>query len=93
MINSEIKKMRMASGLSCTQVAEYLEVDLKVYLLMENENQMVNGEIIEKLCFLYGCNEKTLYFKESFTPCWMKDFTLKQLQHTATARKLYAQLR
>ena len=60
MLGKRIREVRMKVGLNSSVVSDYLGLDLKLYLLIENDGIFVNYEILSKLCLLFGCNESVL---------------------------------
>ncbi len=91
MLGLRIKQLRCGSGLTSSQVASYLHIDLKLYILMENDETMVNAKIVDKLCALYGCDEKVIYDAQEKLICSdMSHLQGVSLEKIANVRKLYA---
>ncbi|WP_294561097.1 helix-turn-helix transcriptional regulator [uncultured Traorella sp.] len=91
MIGTRMKQLRRGSRLTSSQVARYLHIDLKLYILIESGEVTVTGEIIEKLCALYGCKEKVLYDENEKLVCHdMHALNEASLEKVADVRKLYA---
>ncbi len=87
-----MKQLRRGSRLTSSQVARYLHIDLKLYIFNRKRGSDGEGEIVEKLCALYGCKEKVLYDaqRESLFVMICSHLKGASLEKVADVRKLYA---
>ena len=54
---TRLKQLRIESGITQTQLAEYLEVDQSMVTKLENGTRSLNVTLIDKICSLFGCSE------------------------------------
>lgn len=59
-ISERMKTLRKESKLTQEQLAKYLQVDQSMVTKMENGTRVLNVEIIDKICNLFGCTEEYL---------------------------------
>ena len=89
-----IKEIRNKVGLTSSLVAQGLGLDLKVYLMIENNEIEISSKILEELCFIFGCNEKVLLHEnEEIEWLNLKNINYQQLCDIVHFRKIYATLR
>ena len=89
-----IKEVRNKVGLTSSMVSNYLGIDLKTYMMIENEEFSLNSKIIEQLCLIFGCEEKVLFQKDVEINCiCLKDINYEELCDIVHFRKIYAQIR
>lgn len=89
MLGKRMREIREASGLTSGQVSTYLNLNLKGYIMMENDEVFVNGNIIEKLSQLYGCSERTFYQKDEEIHCLnLKNIDTHDLERVAHITKM-----
>lgn len=94
MLGQRIREVREVSGLTSSQVSVYLRVDLKIYLMMENDEFFVKNDTIEKLCRLYGVDEKVFYNKNEKIDCLkLGQVNVSDFMRIARITKMYAQIR
>ena len=91
---NRIKEIRNKVGLTSSLVAQGLGLDLKVYMMIENNEIEMNSKIIEELCLIFGCNEKVLFHEtEEFNCLKLENINYQQLCDIVHFRKIYATLR
>ncbi len=89
-----IKEIRNKVGLTSSLVAQVLGLDLRVYMMIENNELNINSKIIEDLCLIFGCSEKVLLHNHEEIDCLnLKDVNYNELCDIVHFRKIYAQIR
>lgn len=89
-----IKEIRNKVGLTSSLVAQSLGLDLKVYLMLENNEIEMNSKILEELCYIFGCNEKIFIHENEEINCMnLENISYQQLCDIVHFRKIYATLR
>lgn len=94
MLGKRIKKVRIKAGLTSSSVARVLEIDLRKYMMIENDEIEINYQVIEKLCLLFGCEEKVLLHDDEIIDVFcLKDVEFEEILDILHFRKIYAQIR
>lgn len=89
-----IKEIRNKVGLTSSLVAQVLGLDLKVYMMLENDEIQLTSKIIEDLCLIFGCDEKVLIHDNEQIDCiCLKDVNYNELCDIVHFRKIYALVR
>ena len=94
MLGQRLQEVRKMSGLLSSEVSHYLDVSLKAYLMMENDDYLIEWDVVSRLCDLYGCKEKVFYDLNEKIECMsLAHVDMKDLKRVARIRKLYSLVR
>ena len=85
-----IKEIRNKVGLTSSLVAQVLGIDLKVYMMIENNEIGLNFKLIENLCLIFGCSEKDLINNSNENYYNLSHVNYKELCDIVRFRKIYA---
>ena len=91
MLGKRIREVRMKVGLTSSVVSNYLGIDLKLYLLIENDCRYIDYDTVSKLCLLFGCNESVLLNHSEFDCIPLQNVSVHQLNDIVHFRKVCSQ--
>lgn len=66
-IGQKIRMLRERSGLKQNQLAKYLNIDQTYISKIENDDRPITSDLLEKICYLFGCTLNELLTKDIST--------------------------